>query len=270
MRCPFGTYTREEGSKSIDDCVPVCGYGTYSPTGLVPCLECPRNSYTGEPPIGGYRDCQTCPAGTFTYQPAAPGRDRCRNKCSPGMYSDTGLAPCAQCPKDFFQPQHGATTCIECPTNMYTDGAGSVGREECKPVQCTDSVCQHGGLCVPMGHSVQCICPAGFSGRRCEIDIDECASQPCYNGATCIDLPQGYRCQCANGYSGINCQEEKSDCNNDTCPERAMCKDEPGFNNYTCLCRSGYTGVDCDITVNDPIRVIIINMANNYFLIINR
>lgn len=250
LRCPFGTYTREEGSKSIDDCVPVCGYGTYSPTGLVPCLECPRNSYTGEPPVGGYKDCQTCPAGTFTYQPAAPGRDRCRAKCSPGMYSDTGLAPCAQCPKDFFQPQHGATTCVECPTNMYTDGAGAVGREECKPVQCTDSVCQHGGLCVPMGHGIQCLCPAGFSGRRCEIDIDECASQPCYNGATCIDLPQGYRCQCANGYSGVNCQEEKSDCSNDTCPERAMCKDEPGFNNYTCLCRSGYTGVDCDITVS--------------------
>ncbi|XP_077268738.1 sushi, von Willebrand factor type A, EGF and pentraxin domain-containing protein uif isoform X1 [Temnothorax americanus] len=250
LRCPFGTYTKEEGSKSIDDCIPVCGYGTYSPTGLVPCLECPRNSYTGEPPIGGYKDCQTCPAGTFTYQPAAPGRDRCRAKCSPGMYSDTGLAPCAQCPKNFFQPQHGATTCVECPTNMYTDGPGSVGREECKPVQCTDGVCQHGGLCVPMGHGIHCLCPAGFSGRRCEIDIDECASQPCYNGATCIDLPQGYRCQCANSYSGINCQEEKSDCANDTCPERAMCKDEPGFNNYTCLCRSGYTGVDCDITIN--------------------
>lgn len=30
--CPMGTYTREEGSKSINDCIPVCGYGTYSPT----------------------------------------------------------------------------------------------------------------------------------------------------------------------------------------------------------------------------------------------
>ncbi|KAF7987305.1 hypothetical protein HCN44_003067 [Aphidius gifuensis] len=250
LSCPFGTYTKETGSKNIDDCIPVCGYGTYSPTGLVPCLECPRNSYSGQPPTGGYKDCQTCPAGTFTYQPSAPGKDRCRAKCAPGTYSDTGLAPCVVCPKNFYQAQHGATTCIECPTNMFTDKSNSAGREECKLVQCGDSACYNNGLCVPMGHETQCLCPAGFSGRKCEIDIDECASQPCYNGATCTDLPQGYRCKCPTGYSGINCQDEKSDCNNDTCPERAMCKDEPGYNNYTCLCRSGYTGVDCDITIN--------------------
>lgn len=80
IRCPLGTYTREEGSKSVNDCIPVCGYGTYSPTGLVPCLECPRNSYTGEPPTSGFKDCQACPANSFTYQPAAPGVKFCRGQ----------------------------------------------------------------------------------------------------------------------------------------------------------------------------------------------
>jgi hypothetical protein len=66
------------GSKRVADCVPVCGYGTYSPTGLVPCLECPRNSYTGEPPTDGFKDCQACPASTYTYQPASGGKEHCR------------------------------------------------------------------------------------------------------------------------------------------------------------------------------------------------
>lgn len=161
--------------------------------------------------------------------------------------------------------------CLECPTNTRTKGAGAAGRDECQSLVCTESSCLHGGLCVPLGHGVQCFCPAGFSGKRCEIDIDECASQPCYNGGSCIDLPQGYRCQCKNGFSGINCQEEKSDCRNDTCPERAMCKDEPGLGNFTCLCRSGYTGKNCDMTVsilisNKMFITIIFNSMLNSFI----
>lgn len=80
MRCPAGTYTREEGSKSLSECIPVCGYGTYSPTGLVPCLECARNSYTAEPPLGGFKECHSCPPNTFTYQPAASSKDFCKGK----------------------------------------------------------------------------------------------------------------------------------------------------------------------------------------------
>lgn len=171
-------------------------------------------------------------------------------KCPPGQYSETGLAPCSTCPANFYQTASGQTVCTECPTNMRTKGAGAANRDECQSIVCTESSCLHGGLCMPLGHGIQCFCPAGFSGKRCEIDIDECASQPCYNGGSCTDLPQGYRCQCKNGFSGINCQEEKTDCRNDTCPERAMCKDEPGMNNFTCLCRSGYTGKNCDMTVS--------------------
>ena len=67
--CPAGTWTVEEGSKSEADCIPVCGHGTYSPSGLVPCLECPKNSYTGEPPFDGFKECIGCPDDLFTFQP---------------------------------------------------------------------------------------------------------------------------------------------------------------------------------------------------------
>ena len=30
-----------------------------------------------------------------------------------------------------------------------------------------------------------CHCPAGYTGKNCQIDIDECESMPCFNGGTC-------------------------------------------------------------------------------------
>ena len=33
--CPPGTWTETKGSQSEADCVPVCGHGTYGPSGLV-------------------------------------------------------------------------------------------------------------------------------------------------------------------------------------------------------------------------------------------
>ena len=85
----------------------MCGYGTYGPSGLVPCLECPKDSFSGPPPVDGFKQCTTCPEGTFTFQPGAQSVNQCRAKCEPGTYSDTGLAPCAPCPQNFFQPLEG-------------------------------------------------------------------------------------------------------------------------------------------------------------------
>ena len=251
-QCPAGRWTRDEGSKSLDDCIPVCGYGTYSPTGLVPCLECPRSSYSVEPAVDGYKECQSCPTGLFTFQPGANSPDLCREQCSPGYYSPTGLAPCAPCPINHYQPLSGQRQCFKCQSGSETLTTGASSKDECSNIDCDDDLCMHGGLCVPIYHRVKCYCPAGFTGQYCEIDVDECASRPCYNGATCVDLPQSYRCDCPEGFSGLQCQEEDSDCDKeDACPERSMCKNLPGKDNYECLCREGFKGDNCDVT-EDP------------------
>ena len=251
--CPAGRWTKDPGSKDEASCVPVCGYGTYSPMdGLVPCLECDRNKFSVDPPANGTRACQDCPEGTFTFQPGANSQDQCREKCQPGYYSPTGLAPCAPCPENHFQPLEGQRQCYRCQSGETTgQTTGAKAKEDCKAVQCDNAICEHGGLCVPIQHRPKCYCPAGFSGQYCETDVDECASRPCYNGATCVDLPQNYRCECPPGFSGLQCQDEETDCVPGACPERAMCMDLPGPNNFQCLCRDGFKGENCDVT-EDP------------------
>ena len=164
--CPSGSYTQEEGSKGVEECVPLCGFGTYSPSGLVPCLECPRDSYSSEPDFDGFTECVTCPEGTFTFQPGAQDVGECREKCPPGSYSDTGLAPCAPCPVNFFQPLSGQLRCFECHTTEETLGSGTSSKDECQDVICPDGACEHGGLCVAVNHRPKCFCPAGFTGAR--------------------------------------------------------------------------------------------------------
>ena len=47
----------------------------------------------------------------------------------------------------------------------------------------------------------RCDCRVGFTGDRCEININECASSPCVNDATCLDDVGEFRCVCIEGNS---------------------------------------------------------------------
>ena len=36
-----------------------------------------------------------------------------------------------------------------------------------------------------------CECKSGWSGQRCDVEIDECSSDPCLNEAQCVDQIDG-------------------------------------------------------------------------------
>ena len=56
------------------------------------------------------------------------------------------------------------------------------------------------GTCTITGTGYQCTCPAGLSGTRCEIDINECASAPCQNAGICLQPSLNlYQCLCPTG-----------------------------------------------------------------------
>jgi len=67
---------------------------------------------------------------------------------------------------------------------------------------------------------VELICPTGYTGESCDIDINECDSDPCQNGATCTETSDGiipttgvYHCECNLGFTGPNCEIDIDECN---------------------------------------------------------
>uniref|UniRef100_A0A673TRL3 Basement membrane-specific heparan sulfate proteoglycan core protein n=1 Tax=Suricata suricatta TaxID=37032 RepID=A0A673TRL3_SURSU len=76
---------------------------------------------------------------------------------------------------------------------------------------CRDRPCQNGGQCQDSeSSSYMCICPAGFTGSRCEhSQALHCHPEACGPDATCVNRPdgRGYTCRCHLGRSGLRCEE---------------------------------------------------------------
>ncbi|XP_073328548.1 protein kinase C-binding protein NELL2a isoform X1 [Pagrus major] len=127
----------------------------------------------------------------------------------------------------------------------YT-GNGTVCKAMC------DGLCQNGGTCVSPNN---CVCQQGFTGKRCETDIDECADGfvECDSKSTCVNLPGWYHCECRDGYhdnglfstNGESCVDiNECKTGRNTCANDTVCFNLEG--GYDCRCPHGHncTG-DC-------------------------
>lgn len=109
--------------------------------------------------------------------------------------------------------------------------------------------------------SFRCSCPRGFTGDRCEINVNECevdAKHPgpiCLNGGTCLDLDAKYQCLCRQGWTGSNCQIAVKACSSSPCENGATCQDATsrGFpsGSYQCSCPLGFSGKNCETNDDD-------------------
>ncbi|XP_035281191.1 protein kinase C-binding protein NELL2-like [Anguilla anguilla] len=108
-----------------------------------------------------------------------------------------------------------------------------------------DGVCQNGGTCVSQN---TCICQQGFTGERCETDIDECMDGfvECDSRATCINLPGWYHCECRDGYhdnglfspNGESCEDiDECRTGRNSCANDTVCFNLEG--GYDCRCPHG-------------------------------
>ncbi|XP_078448601.1 uncharacterized protein LOC144717151 isoform X2 [Lampetra planeri] len=77
---------------------------------------------------------------------------------------------------------------------------------------CEQNPCESGGRCVSYEGQHHCVCEPGYSGDRCEVEVDECESNPCHNGGTCVDHVASYSCHCLPSYAGKHCEEDTEIC----------------------------------------------------------
>ena len=52
-----------------------------------------------------------------------------------------------------------------------------------------------------------CMCKIGYTGDKCQHNIDDCANIKCENGGKCHDLMGSYSCECPIGFAGPLCEE---------------------------------------------------------------
>ncbi|XP_078571534.1 uncharacterized protein LOC144859122 [Branchiostoma floridae x Branchiostoma japonicum] len=113
-------------------------------------------------------------------------------------------------------------------------------------VTCQQDVCQNGGVCTSCFSDTHkmCTCLPGFTGVKCEINIDECSSSPCVNGGTCSDGDNSYICTCPQGFQGDNCEHDIDLCNPNPCPFNWNCIDNGGH--LTCGLKADLRELESD------------------------
>ena len=90
---------------------------------------------------------------------------------------------------------------------------------------CIDAECSSHSICLDGIDSYTCVCDIGYTGYYCDIKIDHCDPPPCKNGATCNNFPSGFTCHCAPGYTGKLCNVEIDNCKPDSCQNNGTCID---------------------------------------------
>lgn len=104
---------------------------------------------------------------------------------------------------------------------------------------CMSQPCANGSTCIASGERFFCTCLSGYTGQKCEVDVNECTTPgQCQHGGTCLNVPGSYRCQCKPGFTGHRCESTYVPCSPSPCMNGGTCHQTGDFI-YECNCLPG-------------------------------
>ncbi|CAK8677709.1 unnamed protein product [Clavelina lepadiformis] len=204
--CMAGTYTAEEGARTIASCVD-CPAGYYCTSGTANPSSCPPGTFQPDVQKPSADNCLPCTAGMACTVAALTQPD---SSCSPGYYCPVGSSlpnnDSHACPAGTYTDEYNITSsdqCDICPVRYACyEATGGTNR---KPVQCAP------GYFCPNGteFTTQHPCPAGsYSNRSNLASWEECWQCPrgffCLDGSSDISnntCPAGYYCPAGTQYA---------------------------------------------------------------------
>lgn len=263
--CPELNCPESEQISLTDRCCKVCPGHDFCREGYS--SSCVENSECMNLEAGaccscknGYRALRDDSAYCQDIDECAEGKHYCREntECvnTPGSFT-------CNCHSGFFRiDDFSCTEQDECESGLHSCDIhaicfNTVGGHSCtcKPgyygngTVCTalcDGLCQNGGSCVSID---TCICQQGYTGKRCETDIDECEEGfvECDSRATCVNLPGWHHCECRDGYhdnglfsaNGDSCEDiDECETSRHSCANDTVCFNVDG--GFDCHCPRGH------------------------------
>ncbi|KAJ8318762.1 hypothetical protein KUTeg_003853 [Tegillarca granosa] len=206
--------------KNCDEDINECQTGPCDPVGVSSCdntvgsyrCSC-KPGYSGSTCAENIDECSSNPCyhGGTCFDLINDFRCKCTDGWK-GKRCETLVQYCT----DVQNPCENNAKCVSlfndyfcrCPTE--TSGYYGDGCHLQIDYSCSKNWCFNGGTCnnKDFGDRYSCTCPQGYTGVRCETNIDDCTGVTCPGGGICIDSIDSYLCRCPVGKFGSDCKED--------------------------------------------------------------